>query len=412
MNILVVTQYFWPETFRINDMAQGLKDMGHDITVLTGLPNYPSGKWTNGYGLKSCGREEWQGIKIIRVPLMPRMKGRGWQLALNYLSFAFSSSLLGPVLCRDQYDVIFTYEPSPFTVGIPAIVMRRLRKIPMIFWVQDLWPESLKSTGAVSSEFVLASVGRMVKWIYRRCDKILVQSEAFIEPAIKAGANPDIIRYFPNWAEEFYRPVSVDESSALAAKIPKGFVVMFAGNLGEAQSLPTIIAAALKLKEINVIHWVVIGDGRRMDWMREEVTKLGLNNCVHFLGRHPTEQMPSYFSAADILLATLKDEPAFAHTIPSKVQTYMACGRPVIAAMNGEGARVIKQSGGGLAVQAEDDQALADAVMTIYNLPEEQRQTMGKAAYVYYQNNYDRKLLLNKLETIMSELIEKDLCAS
>ena len=180
MKILIVTQYFWPESFRINDLALGLKERGHMVTVLTGMPNYPSGRLFQGYGLFSQSKDEFQGILIHRVPLIPRGKGERWRLALNYLSFTCFASLLAPLRCRGVFDLIFVYEPSPITVGLPALVLKPLKRAPIIFWVHDLWPESLSATEAVRSEPVLRSVAKLVRFIYRRCDRILVQSEGFI----------------------------------------------------------------------------------------------------------------------------------------------------------------------------------------------------------------------------------------
>lgn len=407
MKILIVTQYFQPESFRINDLAQELKTRGHVVTVLTGLPNYPTGHWFDGYGLASCGRESWEGIEIIRIPMMRRMSARGWQLALNYLSYAVMASLLGPIWCRGHYDIVLAYEPSPFTVGIPAAIMRRVKKAPMMFWVQDLWPESLIATGAVHSKTVLKLVGRMVRAIYQRCDQVLLQSEAFVKPAVAAGAERKCIRFFPNWAEEFYQPVDLPGNALERLAMPEGFQVVFAGNLGAAQSLETIVEAAELLRDIGSIHWVVIGDGRRKKWMQEEVKGRGLEKVVHFLGRKPSESMPQYFALADVLLATLRPEAVFSLTIPSKIQTYLACGRPVVAALDGEGARIIIESGSGIAVDAGDAHGLATAVKRVHDLSSEERGLMGKQGRIYYEEHFEREMLVDRLESWMQELLKE-----
>lgn len=407
MKILIVSQYFQPESFRINDLAQELKTRGHAVTVLTGLPNYPTGRWFEGYGLTSCGRESWEGIEIIRVPMMRRMSARDWQLALNYMSYAVMASLLGPLWCHGRFDIVLAYEPSPFTVGIPAAIMRRLKKAPMMLWVQDLWPESLIATGAVHSHTVLRLVGRMVRAIYQRCDQVLLQSEAFVEPAVAAGAERERIRFFPNWAEEFYHPVELPRNAPECIAMPEGFRVVFAGNLGAAQSLETIVEAAELLRNIGSIQWVMIGDGRRKKWMLEEVKGRGLEKVVHFLGRKPSESMPQYFALADVLLATLRPEPVFSLTIPSKIQTYLACGRPVVAALDGEGARIINESGGGIAVDAGDAHGLATAVKRLHGMPSEERDFMGKQGRIYYEEHFDREILVDRLESWMQELVRE-----
>jgi colanic acid biosynthesis glycosyl transferase WcaI len=347
MHILVISQYFYPENFKINDLVKALKERGYQITVITGIPNYPSGKWYNGYGLRSSGHEYYEGMRIIRMPIFPRMNGKSWQLIFNYMSFAISASLLGPFLCREKYDLVFVFEPSPFTVGIPGIVMKKHKNIPMIFWVQDLWPESLTATGAIRSRWILWLVERMVRFIYKHSDRILVQSEAFIEPAIKVGADRSRIRYFPNWAESIYKPLDNSQEAIESRDLPDGFRIMFAGNLGSAQSLETILGAAQRLKRYEDIHWIIIGDGRKMLWMKQQVNYMGISRQVHFMGQHDVNTMPRFFSLADGLLVTLRSSPVFSFTVPSKVQSYLACGRPIIASLDGEGARIIKNSGSG-----------------------------------------------------------------
>jgi len=403
LRILVVSQYFWPENFRINDLMRELAKRGHDVTVLTGMPNYPGGKLFDGYVWRKKRHDDFDGIPVFRVPIFLRRQGKGWQLALNYLSFVLFGCLLAPWYFRKHaFDVIFVYEPSPFTGGIPAILMRRLKKAPLFFWVQDLWPESLAAAGAVKSPTVLKMVGCMVAWIYRHCDRVLVQSKAFIEPAVAAGADRKRILYYPNWAESFYQPLPAADIQSVS--LPTGFKVMFAGNMGEAQSLETIVAAARELKNEPDIHWVMIGDGRRREWMEQEVQRLGLNDRVHFTGSFPAETMPEFFAHADALLVTLKADDVFAQTIPGKVQSYMACAKPMVAALNGEGARVIVDAGAGLAVAASDGKALADMVLKLYHMPVEKRQAMGERGRIYYEAAFERQMLIDKLEYWMHNI--------
>lgn len=404
LRILILTQYYWPESFRITDLAQGLKARGHEVTVLTGMPNYPGGRFFSGYGAFRPASEAHDGIPIERVPLVPRFSGRGWQLALNYLSFALSASVLGPLRCRGRYDAIFVFEPSPITVGIPAAVLRRLKRAPVLFWVQDLWPESLEATGAVRSRLVLGWVERLVRWIYRRCDRILVQSEGFVDRVVAVGGEPARVRVFPNWAEALYRPVEVAPDAAERAHLPAGFRVMFAGNIGAAQSFETILAAAERLRGERGIQWVVLGDGHQRPWVEAEIDRRGLAGSVRLLGRHPMDKMPSYFALADALLVTLRKDPVFALTIPSKVQSYMACGRPIVASLDGEGARVIEAARCGLTAPAGDAAALAAAVLAMYRMPHAERERMGARARVHYLEHFEREKLLDQLEGWMAEL--------
>jgi len=406
VKILIITQYFWPESFRINDLALGLKERGHEVTVLTGMPNYPSGCLFPGYTMFSPSKETFEGIPVLRVPLIPRSRGQRWRLALNYLSFALCASLLAPLRCRGAFDLIFVYEPSPITVGLPALVLKKLKGAPLMLWVQDLWPESLSATGAVHSEPLLRWISKLVRFIYRRCDRILVQSEGFIPSVTAQGVDPKRVEYFPNWAEALYRPIEVEADAPERAEMPDGFRVMFAGNIGAAQSFETLLAAAERLKSHGDIHWVILGDGHRKAWVDEQIATRGLKDHVHLLGRRPVEAMPRYFALADALLVLLKRDPLFAITIPSKVQSYLACGRPVIAALEGSGAAVISESGAGVVCDPGDSETLASAVMTLYRMSKTERDLMAKRARHYYETHFERRKLIDRLETMLISLAE------
>src|SRR5207245_301219 len=225
------------------------------------------------------------------------------------------------------------------TIGIPARTRRAVKRAPLLCLVQDLWPESLSATGAIKSRALLGVVDRLIKWIYRGCDRVLVQSEAFI-PSVEAHGVPrSRIRYLPNSAENFYRRLEPSAQDTEARELPPGFRVMYAGNIGAAQDFPTILAAAELVKHDRTIHWIIVGDGRMRGWVEDEVRRRGLQASFHLLGQRPPQRMPRYFAHADVLLATLRREPIFAYTIPSKIQAYIACGKPVIAALEGEGGR-------------------------------------------------------------------------
>ncbi|MCC7483960.1 MAG: glycosyltransferase family 4 protein [Burkholderiales bacterium] len=398
MRILVVTQYFWPENFRINEIARGLAERGHEVTVYTGKPNYPQGSFHEGYGFFGRSREDYGGVTVVRVPLLPRGSHRV-TLALNYLSFALFACALAPFRVRGAFDAILCYEPSPVTVGLPALALRRLKHAPLLFWVQDLWPESLAATGAVRARWVLRGVEWVVRFIYRGCDRLLVQSRAFVEPLEALGVPGERISYFPNSAESFYRPTAAEEALGEGALlVPAGFRLMYAGNVGAAQDFETILAAAEHLKEHTDIQWIVIGDGRAAPWVRAEVARRGLERSVRLLGRHPAESMPRFFAHADAMLVTLRREPIFALTIPARIQSYLACARPIVAALDGEGARVVRESGAGIAVAAGDPRALADAVLAMARAPAEARADMGRWARAYFDAHFAPERLLPRLE--------------
>lgn len=408
MKVLIVTQYFWPEDFRINDLAIGLKQRGWEVSVLTGKPNYPRGRFFDGYGFLKKKKDSYNGIPVIRVPLISRGGGGAVRLVANYFSFALLASVLGPLRCRGQFDIIFVYEPSPVTVGIPAVVFKKLRGTPIFFWVQDLWPESLEATGMVRSRLVLRLVERLVRYIYRQCDRLLVQSRTFADPVKRLEANPERVVYFPNSAEELYQPVLVPEDAPERGLLPTGFRVMFAGNIGASQDFETILAAAERLKTYKDVHWVVLGDGRMAGWVIQEVQRRGLSNNVHLLGKYPVATMPRFFALADALLVTLKRDPIFRLTIPSKIQSYLACGRPIIAALDGEGARVVEEAGAGMTAPAEDPVALADTILNMYRMPSERRIAMGASGRSYFLANFERNLLLDRLDRLMKEFISKE----
>jgi len=407
MNILIVTQYFWPENFRINDLAIGLHEKGHNISVLTGIPNYPGGRFFEGYGLFRKRSENYHGISVLRVPLFSRGKGTGFRLAVNYLSFALSASIWGPFICRDNYDIIFVYEPSPITVGIPALVLKKIKSVPVIFWMQDLWPESLTAAGAVKSKIVLKLFEFLVRIIYLGCDKILAQSRAFIPNILRLTGDSKQVLYYPNSAEEFYQPINVADNAHEQVIMPKGFRITFAGNIGAAQDFETILAAAELIKEQKDIKWVIIGEGRMLPWVKDQVTKRGLESTVNFPGRYPAEAMPRFFAISDVLLVSLKKEPIFSLTIPAKIQSYLACAKPIIAALDGEGAKVVEESGAGIACPAENPDALAKTVLKIYDMPEKDRQLMGKNGRIYFERNFERNMLIDRLESWMDELKKK-----
>jgi len=402
VKILVVSQYFWPENFRINDLVEGLQQRGHAVTVLTGLPNYPGGKFFAGYSLRGPYRERLHGADIVRVPLFARGNGGGLKLVLNYLSFALAATL-GGWRCKGAFDAIFVFEPSPVTVGIPARYMSWLKNAPILFWVQDLWPESLSATQSVKSASILRAVEGLVRWIYKGCARILVQSEAFVQPIARLGVPLDRIRYFPNSAEAIYRPVPRN-AVWNGPVLPAGFRIMFAGNIGAAQSIDTILAAAEILRDRRDIHWIIVGDGRLATWLANEVAQRGLQDSVHLMGQFPMTAMPAWFAQADVMLATLRHEPVFALTIPSKIQSYLACAKPIVAALDGEGGRVVNISGAGIAVAADDASALADAVLKTYKMTPLERDTLGQNGRRYYEEHFERETLLNKLEAWLAEL--------
>ncbi|MFH1933512.1 MAG: glycosyltransferase family 4 protein [Pseudomonadota bacterium] len=402
MKILIISQYFWPEDFLINDFALGLLDRGHEVEVLTGLPNYPSGNFFSGYGYGGPYRDNFQGITVWRSPLVPRGNASWWRLAINYFSFAFLACMRGFFACRRPYEVILVFENSPVTVGIPARFMKVLSGARVFFWVQDLWPESLSATGVVRSKCILKLAGKLTRWIYRSCDFILIQSKAFRESVLRYGAKDSQIRYLPNCAEDLFQPVVVNADSPEYTLVPQGFCVMFAGNIGKAQDFVTIVAAIELTQMETNIQWVILGDGSHRSWVEAEIHRRNLTN-VHMLGRFPKERMPAFFSLADVMLVSLKRDPIFALTIPTKIQAYLACGKAIVASLDGEGARIIEDAQAGLTVPAASPIELANAIRRLSVIGTESIQAMGRNAQKYYEANFSRTHQLDLFEEWLHE---------
>jgi len=398
LRALYITQYFYPENFRINDLVFSLKKRGHKIEVLTGKPNYPKGDYFKGYSWDGPEEEEIEGIKVHRANLILRKKGGGLRLFLNYFSFVFFG-LFKILKLKGDFDKIFIYAPSPITVGILGIVASRKFKCKSYLWVHDLWPESVRVAGDIKSSIVLGLVNQMTKLIYRFTDLLLVQSPEFKNYILNQGVEESKIIYYPYYAEDFYKVVEKDKS--YLSQFPKGFNLLFAGNIGVAQSFDTIVNAFEKLKEYN-INLVILGDGRDKSRIQEQINKKGLSEKFHFLGSFPPEQMPYYFTCADGLLITLKKADIFSYTIPGKLQSYLACGKPIIGALDGIGSKIISESNSGFASEAENYELLANNILTLYKLSKAEKEKLSNNALAYFDKNFNKQNLLERLENILN----------
>ncbi len=408
MRLLVVTQYFWPENFRINELVTELLCRGHEITVLTGWPNYPEGRVFDVYRQNPTQYTCFEGARVVRVPLLPRGRG-GLRLILNYLSFAVSASVLGAWKLRGQkFDVVLVYEPSPITVGIPGAVMRFFKRAPMALWVLDLWPETLKAVGVVKSGWLLNAVGHLVSWIYRRCDLILAQSRSFEDHIALYAPKGITIKYFPAWADEVFQQDKAIEPNTAVPSATEVFTVVFAGNIGEAQDFPSILDAAERLGERDDIRWIIVGDGRMSNWVSDQIKRRNLTGKVLMVGRHPLERMPSFFAHADALLVSLKDEPIFSMTIPGKMQAYLGSGIPVLAMLNGEGADIVIKAEAGLVSPAGDGEALAQNVIKLAAMGEIEWTRLGENGRRFCTTQFDRSMLIGRLENWLQEIIKRN----
>jgi len=407
VKILIISQYFWPENFRINDLVQELVQRGHSVTVLTGIPNYPAGRVFDAYRQNPKAFEYYGGARVWRVPMLARGHGVV-RLFLNYLSFVIGACLFGPWQLRGQQtDIIFVFEPSPVTVGLPAILLGRIKRTPVVFWALDLWPETLAAIGVVRSPRVLGWVGHLVRFIYERCTLVLGQSRGFLESIARYCSDVRKIRYFPSWAEEVFNQPDLVPAPEVPV-LEGAFNVLFAGNIGEAQDLPAVLDAAESLKHKPAIRWLIVGDGRKSDWLLDEVARRGLQDNVLLLGRFPVERMPSFYAHAGALLVSLKKDPVFSMTIPGKVQSYLMAGVPLVGMLDGEGAKVITEANAGLVCAAGDASGLAAVVLQMAAMRADQRHQLGANGRAFAQKEFGRSLLMDRLDVLLHEAV--DLC--
>ena len=397
--VLLVTQYFQPENFKCNDIAFELQRRGYEVTVLTAIPNYPQGKYFDGYGLFKRRVEHIDGVKVIRGFVIPRGKGGKIGLSLNYLSYLVSSCLVALYLSlRYKYEAVFVHQVSPVTIGVAATLVKRIQRIPMYFWVLDLWPESLTAAIGLRNRYILGFFSKMVQWFYRRSDKILISSKGFANSICEKGDFAEKIIYFPNWVDK----ALTAKSDVVTPDVPNGFVAMFTGNIGASQDFGTVLSVAERLKEHKDIHFVIVGNGRAREWVEQQIVERGLNETVHCVGSYPLEAMPATFAKADVLFAALKDEPIFALTVPAKIQAYMSSGKPIISMINGEAMELVREVGCGMAVAAEDSKAFADAVLQMSQLSQSEREQMGNRGREFASNNFDFTKQMTLLEEIMN----------
>jgi glycosyltransferase involved in cell wall biosynthesis len=387
MRVLVLSQHFWPESFRITGVALDLQALGHAVTVLTGQPNYPGGRVFDGYCAAAVATEHHAGLEIHRVPLVPRGERSAVRLVANYLSFIASAAVFGSwLLRRRRFDVVFVYGTSPILQAIAGVFIAWNKRCALVTWVQDLWPQSLAVTGYVRNPRALAVVARVVRWIYARSDLLLVQSRGFEAP-VRALAPPDAaVRLHPNPGDASQQ---APEPAEAALRLPAGFNVVFAGNLGTVQALDTVIDAAQLLLDTHAdVRIVLVGSGALDDWIATQVAARRLTN-VHLPGRFEAAAMAGIFAQADALLVSLRRDETMELTIPSKVQSYLAAGRPIVASLDGEGARTVADAGAGLVCPAGDAAALAAAIGRLHDMPAAERQRMGDAGRIYFAQHFD-----------------------
>ena len=398
-NILIFSPHFFPESFRINELATELVKSGLLVTVVTGTPNYPQGQYFKDYGIFKRVFEVIDGVRVIRVPVIPRGKGRSFELVLNYLSYTISAVVLVFFLLLRRFDNVFVFQTSPITVAIPAILYFKIKRVPSTIWVQDLWPESLSATGHVRNSALLKFADNLCGLIYRCFDTVLMQSKAFETTLISKRVKKERLAYVPNWAESSILESSTATPAPEYPEIQAQFRVVFTGNLGYAQDLDTLLDAAFIVREKKEVQWFFIGDGTRRFWAEEQVKNRGLMDTVHFLGSFPSSRMPEFFAGSDALLVSLRSDPAMSATIPSKVQAYLAAGRPILGALDGEGANVIKTSGAGFVSPAGDARGLACSLTRLLQMKKSEREFLGRQGQDFFNKNFEQNYVIGQLRS-------------
>jgi len=399
--ILVVCQHFWPESFRINDLCDGFIENGLEVDVLCGQPNYPKGEWYDGYSSFSNHRQTYKGINIYRTFEIRRGNNSKLRICLNYLSFILSSLLYVPKLLKKQYDKIFIYELSPVYMALAGILIGHLKKVEIITCVMDLWPENLYSVIPFKNELIRSILMRSSTWIYRKSDKLVCLTESEVELLKDRTDKPtQAFCVVPQSCEKIYETPIYDKQ--VIERFGGRFNVVFAGNINRAQDFPTMLDAAEQLyHEQYPIHWIILGDGMSRKDVENEIHIRGLTDIFSFEGFLPVTDVPKYTPIASCLIACLIKSPLVECAIAAKVFSYIASGRPIVLAMDGEARQLINENGCGFAGASGDAKTLAENIKRIYNLSDEERELMGKRAKELHFARFERNMNLKKLLQFM-----------
>lgn len=396
-HILVICQVFYPEQFRINDMCCEWIKRGYKVTVVTGIPNYPQGKFYDGYGFFKKRKEHWNGIDIIRIPLIPR-GNNAIGLILNYISFPISG-FFWKIFTKIKADYVFMFETSPMTQCVIGVWYAKKYHVPLYLYAQDLWPENVEVVTGIKSPLVIEPIQKMVDYIYKNCTEIFVTSPSFVKAVCnrKVRVPQEKVHYWPQYAEEFYVPLQKEP----VKEIPDNdaFKIMFTGNVGYAQGLDVLPRTAQILKKAGKkVLFCIVGEGRYLEEFKAEIKKLGTEEMFCLISRQPATEIPRLLAASDAAFLSFMDTKLFEMTIPAKLQSYMACGMPVIAAASGESKRVITEAMCGFCSPSGDANALAKSIEKMMDLSSMELQKMSENARNYFEEHFDKKKLLDKME--------------
>lgn len=389
-HILVITQYFYPEQFRINDMCVEWVKRGYKVTVLTGIPNYPQGEFYDGYSLKEKRSENYNGVEIIRIPLVARGHS-SIRLFINYLSFVLSG-FFWKIRTKLKADYVFTFEVSPMTQALIGVWYTKKHKIPNYLYVQDLWPENVEIVTGITSPVVIKPISWMVNYIYRNCTDIFATSPSFVEEIQKRVEDKEKVHYLPQYAEEFYKPVARQS----VPEIPQNdkLKIIFTGNIGYAQGLDILPKTAALLKNEN-IEFVIVGDGRYREKFEKEISERGVSDMFVLVPRQPAEYIPQLLAACDVAFISFQNAELWKMTIPAKLQSYMACGMPIIASAFGETQRIIEEADCGLCAPIGDAEKLSQKIL---DLRDEDLSDFAKNSRRYYEEHFEKQSIMDGMD--------------
>ncbi|MBS1717386.1 MAG: glycosyltransferase family 4 protein [Armatimonadetes bacterium] len=400
MRIIIISQWFEPEPiFKGLPFARELIKRGHSVQVLTGFPNYPGGKLYPGYKVKFLQIENMEGARVIRLPLFPSHDQSGKKRILNYISFAMSLFFMAPWLVR-QADVVYVYHP-PATVAAGALALKWFRRIPFVYDIQDLWPETLEATGMVGSKWIFRAVSWWCNLVYKQAKHITVLSPGFKRALVERRVPQEKVSVIYNWCDEDQIKIVDRAIAAEAEPAMRGcFNVVFAGTMGKAQALEAVLYAAMWLhEELPAVQFVFVGGGVEVERLKAFTREKHIENVI-FLPRRPFSEIGTVLAMADVLLVHLKDDPLFEITLPSKTQAYMAVGRPILMAVRGDSATLVEHAGAGLTCEPEDAASIADAVRTLYKMPREEREAMGQAGLKFYRERLSLAVGTERFENV------------
>jgi len=400
--ILVVTQHFWPESFRINDICEGFVERGYEVDILCGIPNYPKGEFFEGYSWVKNRRQVVNGMKIRRCLEIKRGNNSNIRIFLNYISFPISSLLSLPYLMRQKYDKIFLFQTSPVMMSLTGILLGKIKKIETTMYVLDLWPENLYSVLKIKNKFLQKFLSWVSNWHYKNADKLIANSKK-LQTILQERTGKKNVEFIPQFCEKIYETPIVNE--ALTARFSNTFNMVFTGNISPAQSFETVVNAAkiLRDKGIDDIAWIIVGDGMSKKWLEDEVKKAGLEDSFTFTGHLPISEIPKYMHIADGLFACLSKSDMLDCALPAKVFSYYAAGKPMVLAMDGEVQEMVESSEAGYIVDAEDYEGFAEAVLKLYNANDVDYVRMGENAKAYYFGHFERNLNKDKLIRVIEE---------